>query len=162
MAVFTNATWQVNPGRTADVLANMVRAKAIHERLGGQVSVIQSMYGGSNSGRLAYLIALPDMAALGAFNDAQAADAQWQQFVQEVLWAPNPSATLLANSVNQDLPGFEGGIPARQAPGSLMSTTAWQPQPGRLGEIMVEVAAWNTVAAKHGLTTRAVQATAAG
>lgn len=103
MAVATVHMWSANPGQGAAFMASVVAAKKIHERLGGQVRVLQSVLGGQPMG-VSYVTSFADMAAYAAFTAALEGDKEWQE-----MWAgamANPSAVLLSSSLMADVPGI--------------------------------------------------------
>ncbi len=161
MPVNAVAAWQVAPGRRAEMMTAMSRAKAIHERLGATAQAVAVTYAGVNSGRISYRLWFPDMAAFAKYDDALGGDADWQKFAQEVLLAANPVATLVANSIGVDFPGETAPVPV-VVPGSVLQLSTFQPQPGRLADIAANIAAWRAIVARHGLSSRTVQSTAAG
>ncbi len=162
MPVVSNAIWQVHAGRQGDIISAMSRSRAIHERLGARVFAIQATVAGTNSLRVNYLQWFPDLGAFGQYSDALAADTEWQVFVRDVLNSANPMATLIANSVGVDVPGFDTALPERQPAGTVLSTVQWQPQPGRMAEVVQRLAEWRGIASRHGLTTRFVQTSVGG
>ena len=106
MAVTSLALWAIRPGKLAEFSANVATAKAIHTRLGGTVRVRQVMFGGPSSQQMAYSIEVPDMAAFATFSDKMAADPEWVKFWTTVGNNPDPSATLVQQSLAQDVPGL--------------------------------------------------------
>jgi hypothetical protein len=108
MAIIQTTLWDAAPGRTAEVITHMARAKQIHERLGGTVRALQVQVGGPTSLRLVYALRFADVSAYAALTSAAATDPEWLSFQQTVLGSPSPSATLVNNVVARELPGFEG------------------------------------------------------
>ena len=106
MAVTSLTLWAVRPGKAAEFAANVAQAKAIHTRLGGTVRVRQILFGGPSSHQFAYSIEVADMTAFAKFSDGMASDAEWQKFWMGVSAQPDPSATLVSQSLAQDVPGF--------------------------------------------------------
>jgi hypothetical protein len=99
MTVVNVSQWQVNPGKAAAFMENVATAKAIHERLGASVRVYQASLAGPNAQSISYVIEHADHAAFGAFTDKQAADAEWQTFLVEVLGSADPTGVLVSNSL---------------------------------------------------------------
>ena len=97
MAVATVTQWRVIPGRQQETLANIARARIIHERLGGRVRVWQATMAGPNAGVISYIIEHDDLVAYANFTQRAQTDAEWQQFWADV--QSNPSATLVGNSL---------------------------------------------------------------
>jgi hypothetical protein len=106
MAVTSLSLWAVRPGKAAEFAANIAQAKAIHTRLGGSVRVRQILFGGPSSQQFAYAIEVPDMTAFANFSDKLASDAEWQKFWTGIGAQPDPSATLVSQSLAQDVPGL--------------------------------------------------------
>lgn len=129
MAVLSNAIWRATPGRVTDFIQVAGQAKAIHERLGAKAFLIQWSNAGSNSGAFGYGLIFADLAAWGRFADAAATDSAWQAFQQQNLNTPNPTATLLSQSISNDLPGFEA--PDAAAPGTFVLAVNAQLAAGR-------------------------------
>ena len=103
MAVATVTQWKVTPGKQQEVMANIARARLIHERLGVRVRVWQALLAGPQAGTIAYVLEYDDLAAYARTVQQLQADSEWQAFVSEVLQATEPSATLLANSLLTDI-----------------------------------------------------------
>ncbi len=106
MTVTSLTLWAVRPGKAAEFAANVAQAKAIHTRLGGSVRVHQILFGGPSSQQFAYSIEVPDMTAFAVFSDKMAADEEWQKFWNGIGARPDPSATLVTQSLAQDVPGL--------------------------------------------------------
>ena len=105
MAVTSVTIWATRPGRAIDFVASAAQAKAIHERLGGKVRLMQITFGGPTSQQFVYTVEVPDMTAFAAFSDKMNGDAEWNTF-----WTaannPDPTATLVSQSLLTDLRGF--------------------------------------------------------
>lgn len=106
MAVTSLTLWAVRPGKAAEFAANAASAKAIHTRLGGTVRVHQILFGGPSSQQFAYSIEVADMTAFATFSDKMAADGEWQKFWTGIAAQPDPSATLVSQSLAQDVSGL--------------------------------------------------------
>jgi hypothetical protein len=106
MAVTSLAVWAVRPGKAAEFAANVAKAKAIHTRLGGTVRLRQILFGGPSAQQMAYSIEVADMTAFAAFSDKMAADSEWQAFWGSLATNADPSATLVQQSLAQDVAGF--------------------------------------------------------
>lgn len=161
MPVVQVTTWQIRAGRAIDV-AGVGRARAIHERLGATAAAAQTAIAGPNANRMNYILWFADLEAFGRFSDALPADPEWQQFVNEVILDPSGFAALESNALSQDLPGTATEIPERPPAGAVLQTTAWQPAPGRLPEVLANVMEWQSIAKRHEIQTRAVQTIAGG
>lgn len=104
MAVVSIAQWRINPGKAAQFMQDVARAKAIHERLGARsVRAFAQVYGPTPQ-VISYAMEFADSAEHGAFNDRSAADPEWQTFVQEVFGAADPSGELVGTSLSSELP----------------------------------------------------------
>lgn len=78
-AVSNVNTWSPGAGKLEAFVAAVATAKAIHERLGADVAVLQTATGGIPS-TVVYVTTFESGAAYGAFIDALAEDDEWQQF----------------------------------------------------------------------------------
>lgn len=104
MAVTSMVVWEINPGRGGEFLQQCAQAKAIHERLGSRVRLVQILFGGPMSGNVAYVNEFDDWTGFAAFSDQMGTDAEWLQF-----WASaqvNPSARLVSRTLGTTVPGF--------------------------------------------------------
>lgn len=134
MATRQVVQWEPNPGRGADVVANMAEAKKIHERLGYRVRAWQTIAGGAVGPRIAYVLESDNLAAFFTAADKSRTDADWAAFVQRVLQSPNPSATQISSSVATEIAGLESG-PLTAAPGTMVASVFQsQIKPGRLAD----------------------------
>jgi len=162
MAVATVTQWAVTPGKQEEFLPNVARAKKIHQRLGGQVRVLQNTFGGENTGRISYVIEHSDLAAFASFSQQMQADAEWQQ-----LWASvnsgSPAATMISNSLlAEPAPSNSSGAQGGSRPGAAMVVVALRPTPGRLQEALASVAEAGRILSAAGAQVRVWQATIAG
>jgi hypothetical protein len=147
MAVIQGTVWAPQPGRAVEMVGQMAVAKKIHARLGAKVRAWQIVVGGANSLQAIYALEYADWNAFGKVNQALNGDAEWQGFVQTVLNAPNPSASLVSNNLATTIPGMEGSAAAGSGPGPRIRTArVFQVQPGRqvearalLAELKVQV-----------------------
>ena len=104
MAAVANVNiWRPKDGKVQDFVANVVTAKKIHERLGGQVRVWQTSIGGRPS-TVVYVVQHASWEAFGKFGEKMESDGEWQQFWANAL--QNPSADLLESSVMTEMPGL--------------------------------------------------------
>jgi hypothetical protein len=78
-----------------DFLAQVSKAKAMHERMGATVNVAQTMSGGTAMS-IIYMMTCESGAAYGAFLDALGADAEWQEFWLAIL--ADPTATMVSTA----------------------------------------------------------------
>lgn len=99
MAAISLSTWKPGPGRRQDLLDAMKVAKAIHERLGGEVGMWASAAGGNEPTAIAYAITFEDLAAYGKFAVALAADKEWDDFMSAAQSSPDPVAELVETSL---------------------------------------------------------------
>ena len=83
-AVSNVNTWSPNEGKGDLFIEAVAKAKAIHERLGAEVAVLQTQTGGIPS-TLVYVTSFESGAAYGAFIDALGDDDEWQQFWVEAV-----------------------------------------------------------------------------
>ena len=105
MAVFSVHAWRPLPGRAAQLMASMGRAKEILEANGGLVSIWQPIAGGE-AGSLAFVVAYDDQIAYGRTMHAIGNSSDWQTFWAEAM--ADPSGTNLENYVMADLDPTEG------------------------------------------------------
>lgn len=99
-SILSVSTWRPNPGRLQDLLAGIAAAKKIHTRLGANVRVATTQFGGTPLS-VVYAIECADWAAFGAFGAKLEADPEWQ-----AMWAAataNPSATLVSQNVSVEV-----------------------------------------------------------
>lgn len=94
-AVSAVFTWVPNPGRAAAFLGQVAKAKAIHTRMGAEVSAAQTLSGGT-AASLVYILTFASGAAYGAFTDAANTDAEWQAFWLEI--NADPTASLVGSA----------------------------------------------------------------
>ena len=135
MAVIQATVWAPQPGRAGEMVGQMAVAKKIHVRLGAKVRAWQIVAGGTDSLRAIYTMEYADWNAYGKVNQALTADAEWQGFVQTVLNAANPSATLISNNLATTIPGLEGSPTAGSGPGPRVRTSrVFAVQQGRQAE----------------------------
>jgi hypothetical protein len=134
MAVIQGTVWAPQPGRAVEMVGQMAVAKKIHVRLGAKVRAWQIVAGGANSLQAIYSLEYDDWNAYGKVNQALNGDAEWQGFVQTVLNAANPSATLVSNNLATTIPGMEGSA-GGSGPGPRVRTArVFEVQPGRQAE----------------------------
>jgi hypothetical protein len=98
--IMSVATWRPNAGRQQDFLAAVTAAKAIHTRLGGEVRVGLTQFGGAPS-TIVYALRFADWAAFGAFSTRLETDEEWQ-----TLWSragADPSAQLISHVVSSEV-----------------------------------------------------------
>ncbi|MCH2416536.1 MAG: hypothetical protein MK195_07215 [Acidimicrobiales bacterium] len=99
MQIIATTAWDVKPTHFVEFMANCLKAKEIHERLGAeQVRLVQSMAGPTPG--LVYALIFPDGAAFGSFIDAIRTDEEWLAFWAE---AAGDYATIISQSVGTDL-----------------------------------------------------------
>ncbi len=94
-AISQVSTWSANPGRLMEFMAQVGKAKAIHERMGATVNVAQTVSGGTAMSVI-YMLTFESGAAYGAFMDATGTDAEWQEFWLGALG--DPTATMLSTA----------------------------------------------------------------
>lgn len=102
-SVISVAQWRPKDGRAHEFVANVATAKKIHERLGAQVRVWQTTFGGRPT-TVSYVIQHAGFEDFGKFTQKLSQDPEWQQF-----WADavrDPTAELVESSVMQELPGI--------------------------------------------------------
>lgn len=95
-AVSTVNTWSPKSGKLDTFVGQVATAKSIHERLGADVTVLQTQTGGIPM-TVVYVLTFESGAAYGAFIDALDEDDEWQQF-----WATataDPSAELAQSAM---------------------------------------------------------------
>ena len=102
--VISVSQWQPKDGRIQDFVAQVATAKKIHERLGAQVRVWQTAFGGRPMS-IGYVIQHESWEAFGHFGQKMSEDSEWQQFWANALL--DPTAELIENSVLQPVPGLE-------------------------------------------------------
>lgn len=95
-AVSQVSTWSPNPGRGMDFMAQVSKAKAIHERMGATVNVAQTLSGGTAMSVI-YMATFESGATYGAFLDAAGTDAEWQEFWLGALG--DPTATMISTAI---------------------------------------------------------------
>ncbi len=69
--------WSAMPGKGAQLLSNGMEAKAIHQKMGAEVSILLDQ-----DGDMHYVLGFSDWAAWGKFVDAMALNKEWQSFWQ--------------------------------------------------------------------------------
>ena len=105
MAVFSVSQWQITPGRYAEFMEGLAKSKAIHMRLGAQsIRATSTVFGGPSAGVVSFVIEHADGAAQAAWLDNVANDAEWQTYLQEVIYAADPVGVLLSNSTATEIP----------------------------------------------------------
>ena len=128
MAVFSVSVWKPVLGRTADLLADMARAKVIIEANGGICSAWQPTAGGI-PGTLSFVIAYDGPGSYGRTTDALNASPEWQAFFTEAM--ANPSATNESNFILMDLDATEG-LPTTAS--RVLVANAFESLPGRAAD----------------------------
>jgi hypothetical protein len=88
MAVSTVSRFRANPGKQAELMALLTKAKAMHVAAGGKVRVWTATIAGPDTGSVSYVIEHKTMAAYAKFVDKMAADAKWQAFIAKAQAAP--------------------------------------------------------------------------
>ncbi len=132
MSVTFLTNWQPKPGRTLETIGHMATAKKIQTRLGADVRAFQVVVGGPAITQLAYRMEFANAAAYGACVQKLNADAEWQQFVQTVLDAADPAATLVNSSLSSTIPGLEPSGPTLSGAGPrVINATTLQVSLGR-------------------------------
>jgi len=96
MRVATIALWKASVQRTQEFLAVCSEAKKIHEKLGAEVKVWASGYGGEPGG-IGYVLEFEDMAKLAEFQSKLESNVEWQAL--GVKFVADPPAELLQNSL---------------------------------------------------------------
>ena len=96
MRVATIAVWKPPVQRLQDFLAVCSEAKRIQEKLGCEVKVWTSGFGGE-PGTVAYVGEFEDLARLGEFQSKVESDVEWQALVAR--FAADPPAELIQNSL---------------------------------------------------------------
>jgi hypothetical protein len=96
MRVATIAAWKPHAGRLQDLLAVCSEARKIHEKLGCEVKVWASGFGG-DPGTVAYVGEFEDLARLAEFQSKVESDVDWQALVAK--FAADPPAELVQNSL---------------------------------------------------------------
>ena len=100
MQIIATTTWDVQPAHFVEFMANCLKAKEIHERLGAElVRLVQSMAGPTPG--LMYAMIFSNGAAFGSFIDATTTDEEWLAFWAEA--SQGNYATIISQSVGQDL-----------------------------------------------------------
>lgn len=117
MAVVTSTGWRVEPGRGAEFVSGAAEAKAIHERLGAQIAMVQWNSAGTLSGTFTYALSVPDFAAWGNYLDQSSGDAEWQAWIAKYGGADAP-ASPISQITAIDRPGFDE--PDSVAPGAAV------------------------------------------
>jgi hypothetical protein len=102
-AVASVAVWRPRPGRLQDFMGVVMRAKKIHQRLGGKVRVWNSQFGGEPLS-VGYVIETPDWKAFGEFGAKLEADSEWLALVAEWTSAREPAADLIRDQVSVEVP----------------------------------------------------------
>lgn len=108
--------WNPLPGRGPETLQNAMQAKAIHEKLGANVTIAQDQ-----NGSLHYAVIFENWPAYGRFSDAMLASDEWQKFWQRI--SADPSAELAYTFM------INNPVVADAKPVSLVFS--WDVQPGR-------------------------------
>jgi hypothetical protein len=96
MRVASIAVWKPPTQRLQDLLAICSEAKKIQEKLGCEVKVWLSGFGGE-PGTVAYVGEFDDMAQLAEFQSKLESDVEWQALVAK--FVADPPAELLQNSL---------------------------------------------------------------
>jgi hypothetical protein len=96
MRVASIALWKVPVQRVQDFLAVCSEAKAIHEKLGGQVKVWNAAFGGE-PGTVGYVVEHEDLAQLAEFQSKLESDVDWQALGAKFI--ADPPADLIQNSL---------------------------------------------------------------
>ena len=149
MAILSTALWRVNPGRGADFMQAAAEAKKIHERLGARTFLMQWSNNGASSGVMGYGLLFPDLVAWGKFSDASVTDQANNAFLQQHVASANASATLLSQTVANDLPGFEATDPA--SPGTVVLAVSSALTPGKTtADAVALLTRWKPVALEFG------------
>ena len=101
MGVTSVTQWRVRQGHFGEFLENAGQAKAIHERLGAQVRVLQSLAGGEPM-VMGYVMNFADTVAYGEFTEKLNTDEEWVAFIASTMDRDDGSATLVGSSLMRD------------------------------------------------------------
>ena len=158
MRIIQATSWSTKQGRIAYVVGNMSTAKKIQVRLGAKVRAWQAQAAGVNALQVMYTIEFEDWNAFGKINQAMNADTEWQAFLQNVLGAPDPSATLLTNNLAMGLPGLDAPAPAGTGPGPrYASSRSFDLGQGRRAEAIALLTELKVFVERNGGRFRATQ-----
>ncbi|MEM9621248.1 MAG: hypothetical protein AAF993_06335 [Pseudomonadota bacterium] len=93
-SVFEATSWKPMPGKNMALMQSAMKAKAIHEKEGVNVSI-----GWAKNGNLVYITSYADWGAYAKYNDAEMSEA-FQAYWQEA--SQDPSGTLVGNSMGME------------------------------------------------------------
>lgn len=96
LGVILATQWQARPGRLMDFMAKVTESFAHVERMGGRPRAMQSVVGAHPMTTLVST-AFDDLDAYGAYADALAADAAWQEFWMGAL--SDPTADMIRSGI---------------------------------------------------------------
>lgn len=96
MRVATIALWKPPVQRTQEFLAVCAEAKKIHEKLGAEVKVWASGFGGE-AGSIGYVLEFDDLAKLAEFQSKVDSDVDWQALGAK--FVADPPAELIQSSL---------------------------------------------------------------
>lgn len=144
-AALTVTIWKPIPGKAAAMLESAMAAKAIHEKLGANVTIALE-----NTGRLHY--------AAGGFENWQA----WAKWVAKLQtseeWADwqarsgaNPSALQEENFILNVVPGTSNPVGANN-PGTVYQVFIWKPQGSQVGRLVQAALEAKAIHEKSGVT----------
>lgn len=132
MTVTNLVTWQSKPGRRAEVMANVAKAKDLFERLGAQVRVYQPLVAGPNTSNLSFLSEFATFSAYANWLAAIQENADWQWLQQNAINSPDAAATMVGSTLSTTIPGLEtSGAPAKSSGPRVVTATLVQALPGK-------------------------------
>lgn len=102
LGVVLAAQWSARPGRLMDFMAKVTESFPHIERLGGRPRAMQSLIGAHPMTTLVST-AFDDLDAYGAYADATATDAAWQEFWMGAL--ADPTAELIRSGIYVNMMG---------------------------------------------------------
>jgi hypothetical protein len=113
--------YKPTPGNSAQTFANGQEARAIHQKLGGNVII-----GADTEGRMHYVLTFENWAAWAKFSAKIDASKEATAFNQKI--ATNPSAEL------EDQ--YLLNVPSPGGVGAVYQVFIWEPLPGRAGQLI--------------------------
>jgi len=113
--------WSAMPGKGAQLLSNGMEAKAIHEKMGAEVTLFLDQ-----DGDMHYVLGFSDWAAWGKFVDAMASNKEWQSFWQN---AGEEATAELADTFMLNVPTVANALPVHVV-------FSWDVQQGKTADFL--------------------------
>jgi hypothetical protein len=139
-AVSSVFVWDAPPGGDAAMIETAMQAKAIHEKLGARVFV-----GMDQRGRMHYGVSFESSAARGAFFDKSQASEEFTALMNKASQADK--AATMKKAFNMTVFLGSGG-----AGGKVIMVFQYEPDPGRIGDVIAKMAEAKAIHEKLGAT----------